>query len=89
VYDPKWLNCRTPQGVVRGLAFTLSRHSPAYWGGLSDDELVSVLSHATGRFGSTLAYVLETARCLRESGIRDHELERLVALVRQRGLGSS
>ena len=34
VYDPKWLACRTPQGVVRGLAFTLSKRSPSHTGAL-------------------------------------------------------
>ena len=28
IYDPKWLACRTPQGVVRGLAFTLEPAQP-------------------------------------------------------------
>ena len=32
VYDPKWLSCRTPQGIVRGLAFTLSKQSPNHAG---------------------------------------------------------
>ena len=29
IYDPKWLPCRTPQGVVRALAFTLDRRTRA------------------------------------------------------------
>ncbi len=31
VYDPRWLNCATPQGKVSALAFTLSKRSPSYW----------------------------------------------------------
>ena len=86
VYDPKWLACRTPQGVVRGLAFTLSRRSPNHTGALPDTELVEILRTANGRYGSTLAYLVETARSLRTCGIRDRDVERLVALARRHAL---
>lgn len=83
VYDPKWLACRTPQGVVRALAFTLSPRSPAHTGRISDDQMVQVLRRSAGRFGSTLNYLLETAVSLRRCGIRDRDIERLVALARE------
>jgi len=86
VYDPKWLTCRTPLGVVRGLAFTLSRQSPSHTGALPDGELVEILRTANGRYGSTLAYLVETARSLRTCGIRDRDVERLVALARRHAL---
>ena len=86
VYDPKWLACRTPQGVVRGLAFTLSRRSPNHTGALPDTELVEILRTANGRYGSTLAYLVETARSLRTCGIRDRDVERMVALARRHAL---
>ena len=38
VYDPKWLPCRTPTGVVPALAFTLSRSSPNYTGEIDDSR---------------------------------------------------
>lgn len=82
VYDPKWLPCRTAQGVVPALAFTLSRRSPAHTGRLPDDKMVEVLRCSVGRFGSTLDYLLETATSLRGCGIRDRDVERLVALAR-------
>jgi glutathione-specific gamma-glutamylcyclotransferase len=86
VYDPKFLACRTPQGVVRGLAFTLSRQSPNHTGTLPDGELVEILRTANGRYGSTLAYLVETARSLRTCGIRDRDVERMVALARRHAL---
>jgi len=86
VYDPKWLSCRTPEGVVRGLTFTLSRRSPSHTGALPDVELVEILRTANGRYGSTLAYLVETARSLRTCGIRDRDVERLVALARRHSL---
>jgi len=86
VYDPKWLHCRTPQGSVQALAFTLSRSSPSYVGPLSDDELLRILRSACGRYGTTLDYLVGTAASLRGVGIRDREIERLVALAQRHAL---
>ncbi len=86
VYDPKWLGCRTPHGDVRGLAFTLSRRSPSHTGALPDGELIEILRTANGRYGSTLSYLVETERSLRTCGIRDRDVERLVALARRHSL---
>jgi len=86
VYDPRLLPCRTPQGVVPALAFTLSRRSESYMGRIADEQVVHILRHASGRYGSTLAYLAETARALRERGLRDREIERLMGLARREGL---
>ena len=86
VYDPRWLPCRTTHGEVRALTFTLSRKSPQHTGRLADAQLVDILRHSRGRYGTTLDYLLETARCLAERGVRDREIERLVALSRHHGL---
>ena len=83
VYDPKWLACRTTQGTVHALAFTLSRRSPAHTGRMPDAQMLEVLRCSVGRYGSTLNYLMETANSLRSCGIRDRDVERLVALVRQ------
>lgn len=86
VYDPRLLPCHTPQGTVPALAFTLSRRSPACLPRLGDEQLLHVLRHARGRFGSTLEYVAETARALRGRGMPDRELERVLTLARRHGL---
>lgn len=86
VYDPRWLPCRTSEGAVSALAFTLSRQSPSYTGRLTDEELLHVLRDARGRYGSTLDYLLQTARCLSAHGVRDSEVERIVALARSHRL---
>ena len=82
VYDPRWLPCRTPHGTVRALAFTLDRASPAHTGEIADAELLDILRHARGRYGSTMEYLLETAASLRARGISDREIERLERLAR-------
>jgi glutathione-specific gamma-glutamylcyclotransferase len=86
VYDPRWLVCRTPHGVVQALAFTLSRRSPQHTGRLADAQLLEILRHSRGRFGTTLEYLLETARALRERGVHDRDVERMVALARRHRL---
>jgi cation transport protein ChaC len=86
VYDPRWLPCRTAQGQVRALAFTLSRKSPQHTGRLDDERVIDILRHSRGKYGSTLDYLLATAQCLSERGVRDREIERLVALSRRHGL---
>lgn len=86
VYDARWLACHTPGGPERALAFTLSRGSPNYTGPIDDARMVDILRHASGRFGRTLDYLVETARGLRSRGIRDPAVERLVSLARRHGL---
>lgn len=86
VYDPRWLRCQTPAGPLRALAFTLPRRSPSWTGRLPDADLLHVLRHARGRYGSTLDYLLLTVKSLREHGIRDAELERQAHLAAQHGL---
>jgi cation transport protein ChaC len=88
VYDPKWLSCRTPHGRIRALAFTLHRSSPSHTGVLPDAQLIDILRRSRGRFGTTLEYLLETAASLREYGIRDREIERLVGLARRHALAA-
>ncbi|MDQ6680724.1 MAG: gamma-glutamylcyclotransferase [Pseudomonadota bacterium] len=86
IYDPKWLGCRTPEGNVKALAFTLSRTSPSHTGPVPDAQMVDILRTANGRYGSTLAYLVETAASLRGCGIRDRDIERLVNLARRHAL---
>ncbi len=86
VYDPRLLPCRTPQGVVPALAFTLSRRSEACLPRVPDQELLHVLRHARGRYGTTLEYLVQTADALRARGVRDREIERQLALARRHGL---
>lgn len=78
VYDPCWLPARTPQGTVRALAFTLSRHSPNYTGRMSDSEYQRIFSQSVGRYGSTLDYARQTWEQLALLGIHDRALARLL-----------
>ena len=86
VYDPRWLRCQTAGGDVLALGFTLSRRSPNFTGRLDDSEVLHILRHAQGRYGSTLDYLVRTAEALRQHRMCDRESERLVALARRQGL---
>ena len=85
VYEPRWLPCPTPQGTVRALAFTLPRHHPSYTGTLSPGQYRQIFARATGRFGSTLEYVRETALALQRHGIEDRALAALLRLAEPGG----
>ena len=86
VYDPTWLQCRTPHGKVCALGFTLHPRSPSHVPHMSDETLAQVFRTARGRYGTTREYVLETAASLQRCGIRDRELERVAALARRHPL---
>jgi glutathione-specific gamma-glutamylcyclotransferase len=81
VYDPKWLHCQTERGPVRALAFTLSRRSPNYTGELSAERYREIFAHSRGRYGTTLDYARQTLHGLRQHGIEDHALARLLHLA--------
>ncbi len=86
-YQPRWLPCiTTAQGVLRALSFTLSRRSPHCAVVPSDAELLHILRHARGGFGSTLDYLANTVKSLRAHGIHDAALERQLHLAAQHGL---
>ena len=81
VYDPKWLRCRTAQGDIKALAFTLPKRSPSHTGMLSEDRYRQIFSSASGRYGTTQDYAQLTYDKLRMLGIDDKALGRLLRLV--------
>lgn len=85
-YTPRWLRCETPQGSRQALSFTLKRHSSGHVAELSNAQLLHILRHARGRYGSTLDYLQRCVLGLREHGIHDAELERQLQLAARHGL---
>ncbi|NYT58886.1 gamma-glutamylcyclotransferase [Alcaligenaceae bacterium] len=81
-YIPKWLNCRTNDGLISALAFTMNRNTDAYVNGLPVDRLVQIVRNAHGSYGPCIEYVLETAQALQESNIHDKRLQDLVGALR-------
>lgn len=85
VYDPRWLPCRTPHGVVHALAFTLSRKSPNHTGVLSPEDYRRIFAQARGIYGTTRDYAQLTYEGLLRLGIHDQALRRLLELTREAG----
>jgi cation transport protein ChaC len=83
-YIPKWLNCRTRQGNIRALVFTMDRSTDAYVPGLTKEQLISIVQNAHGIYGPCTEYVLETAHALKQVGIQDSKLETLVSGLQDR-----
>jgi glutathione-specific gamma-glutamylcyclotransferase len=75
------MDCITPGGTVRALAFTLSRRSPNFTGELTEARYREIFATATGRFGTSLDYASQTLLELRHHGIHDAALARLVRLA--------
>ncbi|RZS58708.1 gamma-glutamylcyclotransferase [Sphaerotilus mobilis] len=85
-YRPHWLRARTGNGPVSALGFTLPGQSERHARELGEAELLDILRHACGRHGSTLDYLLDTARALQQHGIHDPQVQALVAMARRHGL---
>ncbi|HEY9281805.1 MAG TPA: gamma-glutamylcyclotransferase [Eoetvoesiella sp.] len=81
-YIPKWLNCRSQEGNIKALAFTMDRSKDAYVRGLSKDQLIAIVQNAHGNYGPCTEYVLETAQALKLAGIHDKKLEGIVLRLR-------
>jgi cation transport protein ChaC len=81
VYDPRWLDCVTPGGKVRALAFTLSRRSPNFTGELTEARYREIFASATGRYGTSFDYAYQTLLELQRHAIHDAVLARLVRLA--------
>jgi cation transport protein ChaC len=78
-YSPRWINCRLDSGpLVPALAFVVRRDAPNYAGKLSERQILAVFRRGScGRFGTSLDYLINCVRGLREHGLRDPHFERL------------
>jgi len=83
-YRPSWMDCHTPQGPVRALAFIIDHAGPAYVPEPSEDALIDIVLRASGIYGSCLEYVTQTAEALQAVGIRDTRLATLVARLKNK-----
>lgn len=79
-YIPRWLNCRTENGNITALAFTMNRTTSGYVRDLPEEQLLHIVRTAHGSYGPCIDYVLETADALQRHGIVD---KRLFAIARQ------
>lgn len=83
-YLPRWLRCATPKGEVQALSFVMDRASPSYTGNLPLEHTLYAVLNGVGRYGRCIEYVSSTARALREYGIADSRLERIIQALQNR-----
>lgn len=67
--------------TAQALAYTVERCHPAYTGHLPLSVQSAIIKGARGRSGAGLDYLINTVCHLRELGIRERRIERLLALA--------
>jgi glutathione-specific gamma-glutamylcyclotransferase len=70
--------------TVEALTYVADRRHPQYAGRLAAEELLRLVSAASGQSGPNDEYVMNTVRHLREMKIKDAILEQLAAQLPQR-----
>ena len=83
-YQPRLMTLHTNIGLKRGLAFVANPARPAYAPPMPFESTVEVVANASGFNGLCREYLYDTVRGMQACGIRDHQLEKLAAAVKQR-----
>jgi cation transport protein ChaC len=84
VYREQWLTttlATDPMREVIALTFVVERSHPSYAGRLTLTEQAHLIRGAQGISGGNFDYLINTLRHLRELGIHEAELERLLCLL--------
>lgn len=87
VYRPRLLRTRLPDKTVHALAFIADPTHLAYVGGLSIRKTAERVANCCGARGANLEYLARTVAHLKELGVHDHNLQRV--LVAARALGAA
>jgi glutathione-specific gamma-glutamylcyclotransferase len=89
VYRPvlRWVSLKLPEPEMRrALCYVVNRRHRQYAGTLPLAVQVGLVRHGKGRSGKNTDYVVNTVRHLRECGVVDQRLERLMPMLERRGL---
>jgi glutathione-specific gamma-glutamylcyclotransferase len=78
-YQPRWVRVDSATGAFRAIAFVVDRAKPGYAPRMDDEKVLDVIAGAHGHYGACADYLLETAKALEASGIRDARIARLAA----------
>ena len=66
------------------LVFLSDTHHPQWAGALTLEQQADLIAGATGLSGRNIDYLRDLVSHLREDGVRDHGMERLLAMVEER-----
>ena len=81
-YHARWIEATTPAGPVSALTFVANREHPRYAGELSDDEAAHFIATGRGSLGSCADYFENTVASLRDLGIEDASIARLMLALK-------
>lgn len=82
VYRPRFLRTRLPDREVHALAFIADAMHAGYAGRLSVSQTAQRVATCCGARGANLEYLARTVAHLRELGVHDHNLQRVLAAAR-------
>jgi glutathione-specific gamma-glutamylcyclotransferase len=83
-YLPRWVRVHTGQGVVRALTFTINHSHDSYAGVQPEQRVVECIATASDRLGACAEYLVNTVGHMRQLGIEDRNMVKLLALVEGR-----
>jgi len=78
-YLARWVQVHMVGTIVPAITFVVNRASPRYAGKISDAEAAVHISTAVGSLGSCISYLDNTMAHLRELGIQNTGLQRIVS----------
>jgi len=81
VYYPQWVSVEVDTKVTTALTFVVDETHPQCAVGLSEEAQARMIGSATGQLGSCRDYLVNTIDALRNAGIHDPTLERLLRCV--------
>jgi cation transport protein ChaC len=82
VYEPRLLRARLSDRDTRVLTFIADPHHPGYAGELPFRQTARMIATCRGDRGPNLEYLTRTVDHLRELGVRDHNLQRVLTAAR-------
>lgn len=82
VYQPRLLRARQDGGEIRVLTFIADPQHAGYAGRLSIRRIAQLVATCCGARGPNVEYLERTVAHLKELGVRDHNLMRVLSAVR-------
>jgi cation transport protein ChaC len=83
-YLARWVNLCDGKERLRGVTFVINREHPRYLKELSVEQTAALISTGCGALGTCQEYLENTVQHLKELGLRDTGLSRIVAALPKR-----
>ena len=80
-YTPTWVWVNMEGMKVQALTFVVSTDHMQYAGNLPLEIKARYIARASGKYGTCYDYLSETVKVMRDYGVRDPEMENLLAAV--------